>query len=88
MTALDLMTTPKLLADAKAYFRDVQLKTDTYDPTLGPDDKPAIWLNEKTMRELRPQMEKYYYNPDKYPTYLDQLGVRYPEGTLVPGTTG
>ena len=26
----------------------------------------------------RPMMEKYYYNPAKYPTYLDQLGVKYP----------
>ena len=45
MTILDLMTTPKLVADAKAYFNDVQLKTDKYDPVLGPDDQPAINLN-------------------------------------------
>jgi aminobenzoyl-glutamate utilization protein B len=76
MTILDVMTTPKLVAEAKAYFNDVQLKTDKYDPILG--DKPAIWLNEKTMRELRPAMEKYYYDAAKYPTYLDQLGIKYP----------
>src|SRR3546814_1544954 len=35
MTVLDLMTTPKLVADAKAYFKDVQLKTDSYDPEIG-----------------------------------------------------
>jgi aminobenzoyl-glutamate utilization protein B len=23
-------------------------------------------------------MEKYYYDPAKYPTYLDQLGIKYP----------
>ncbi|MCW6533940.1 amidohydrolase [Sphingomonas lycopersici] len=75
MTVLDMMTTPKLLADAKDYFNNVQLKTDSYKPIL---EKPAIWLNEKTMREMRPQMEKYYYNPKKYPTYLDQLGIKWP----------
>ncbi|WP_242120770.1 amidohydrolase [Sphingomonas lacusdianchii] len=78
MTVLDLMTTPKLVSAAKTYFRDVQLKTDSYAPLIGPDDKPAIWLNEKLMREMRPEMEKYYYDASKYPTYLDQIGVRYP----------
>src|SRR3546814_9544170 len=73
MTVLDLMTTPKLVADAKAYFKDVQLKTDSYDPVITASDKPAIWLNAKTMKLLRPEMEKFYYDPAKYPTYLDQL---------------
>ncbi|WP_375394879.1 amidohydrolase [uncultured Sphingomonas sp.] len=82
MTVLDLMTTPKLIADAKIYFTDVQQKTDHYDPIITPADKPAIWLNAKTMKELRPAMEKYYYDPAKYPTYLDQLGIKYP--TLTP----
>jgi len=82
MTVLDLMTTPKLVADAKTYFTDVQLKTDTYAPVLTEQDKPAIWLNARTMAELRPAMEKYYYQPDKYDTYLDQIGVKYP--TLTP----
>ncbi len=30
------------------------------------------------MSEFRPQMKKYYYNPEKYKTYLDQLGIKYP----------
>jgi len=76
MTILDFMTTPKLVTDAKTYFTDVQLKTDKYDPILG--DKAATWLNEKTMKEYRPLMEKYYYNSTKYPTYLEQLGIKYP----------
>jgi aminobenzoyl-glutamate utilization protein B len=81
MTVLDMMTTPKLLADAKAYFTDVQQKTDTYAPVLAATDKPAIWLNEKAMKEMRPAMEKFYYDPSKYPTYLDQLGIKYPTVT-------
>ncbi|OYY73101.1 amidohydrolase [Sphingomonas sp. 28-63-12] len=80
MTVLDMMTTPKLLAAAKTYFEDVQKKTDSYAPVLTAEDQPAIWLNEKLMREMRPQMEKYYYDPTKYASYLDQLGIAYPSG--------
>ena len=78
MTVLDLLTTPKLITDAKAYFKDVQLKTGTYAPILTDKDVPAIWLNERNMALYRPLMEKYYYDPSKYETYLDQLGVKYP----------
>ncbi len=78
MTVLDLATTPRLIAEAKTYFRDVQTKDVKYDPALTAEDKPAIWLNEKIMKEMRPEMEKYYYDPAKYPTYLEQLGIKYP----------
>jgi len=78
MTLLDLMTTPKLIQDAKAYQKDVQFKADKYAPLIGPNDKPAIWLNKDIMDKMRPQMEKFYYDPTKFPTYLDQLGIKYP----------
>ena len=84
MTVLDLMTTPKLVSDAKAYFNDVQLKTDKYDPVLGPDDAPAIWLNTDVMNRMRPQMEKFYYDSAKYPTYLEQLGIDYEKVAMAP----
>lgn len=77
MTVLDLMTTPKLLADAKTYFTDVQLKTDKYDPVLTAGDSPAIWLNADVMARMRPLMEKFYFDPTKHATYLDQLGIDY-----------
>jgi aminobenzoyl-glutamate utilization protein B len=82
MTVLDLMTTPKLVSDAKTYFTDVQQKTDKYDPVLTAEDKPAIWLNTAVMAEKRPAMEKFYYDPAKFDTYLEQLGIKYP--TLTP----
>ncbi len=78
LTVLDIATTPQLVADAKAYFNDVQLKDQKYDPVLQPSDQPAIWLNAETMQRLRPKMEPYYYNSKKYKTYLDQLGIAYP----------
>ncbi|MCJ2187671.1 amidohydrolase [Novosphingobium beihaiensis] len=80
MTVLDLMTTPKLVSEAKAYFGGVQQEADTYDPVITAEDKPAIDLNGKLMKTLRPQMEPYYYDAAKYPSYLDQLGVAYPSG--------
>jgi aminobenzoyl-glutamate utilization protein B len=79
MTVLDLMTTPAALRAARTYFTDVQGKTQTYDPVLAATDMPAIHRNEVVMRQLRPAMEKYYYDPARYPSYLDQLGVRYPD---------
>ena len=78
MTVLDMMTTPKLIADAKAFQKNVQFKDQKYDPVITAKDTPAIWLNKDVMDKLRPQMEKFYYDPAKYPTYLDQLGIKYP----------
>ncbi len=82
MTVLDLMTSPKLLAQATSYFNDVQLKSDSYAPLITAQDKPAIWLNEKVMRDMRPQLEKFYYDPARYPSYLEQLGISYPSVTI------
>jgi len=79
MTVLDLMTTPELLAAAKKYQQDVQFAAETYDPLLTPEDKPAIDLNGELMGRLRPELEKFYYDPSKYDSYLDQLGVSYPD---------
>jgi aminobenzoyl-glutamate utilization protein B len=78
MTLLDLMTTPQLLADAKAYFKDVQNKDQHYIPMLTAADKPQIQINTETMAKYRPEMRKYYYDPKKYGTYLEQLGVKWP----------
>ena len=33
---------------------------------------------QDTMAKYREQMKKFYYDPTKYPTYLDQLGIKYP----------
>jgi aminobenzoyl-glutamate utilization protein B len=77
-TALDLLLKPDLVKQAWDYFRDEQSKSGTYKPFIGENDKPAIWLNQKLMKELRPEMSKYYFEPAKYKTYLEQLGIPYP----------
>ena len=30
------------------------------------------------MEQYRPEMKKFYYDPTKYKTYLEQLGITYP----------
>src|SRR5258708_165867 len=78
LTLFDLMTEPKLVDSAKAYFNDVETKDVKYQTFLRPSDKPSIWLNKAIMEKYRPEMKKYYYDAAKYPTYLDQLGIKYP----------
>ena len=78
MTALDLLTRAELVTQAWDYFKNVQTRNRQYTPLLRAEDKPAIWLNEQTMAKYRPEMRKYYYDPTKYKTYLDQLGIKYP----------
>jgi aminobenzoyl-glutamate utilization protein B len=78
MTLLDILMTPKVVSDAWAYFRDVQTKETKYVSFLGPNDKPAIWLNAEIMARYRDEMRKFYYDPSKFRTYLDQLGIKYP----------
>lgn len=78
MTTLDLMTKPTLITQAWDYFKNVQTKTIKYYPLMRPEDQPPIWMNKVMMDKMRPQMRKYYYDPTKYKTYLDQLGIKYP----------
>jgi aminobenzoyl-glutamate utilization protein B len=78
MTVLDVLMRPEVVTDAWDYFRSVQTKNIKYTPLIRPQDTPAIWLNEETMAKYRPELKKYYYDPTKYKTYLDQLGIKYP----------
>jgi len=78
MTVMDLMTTPELLQAAKTYQQDVQFADQAYDPVLAAEDQPAIHLNQEIMARLRPELEKFYYDPSRYDSYLEQLGIAYP----------
>jgi aminobenzoyl-glutamate utilization protein B len=78
LTLLDLLTKPELVKAAWDYFNTVQTKEATYTPLIRPQDKPAIDLNADIMERYRPEMRKYYYDPSKYKTYLEQLGIQYP----------
>ena len=78
MTVLDLLTDPTLLPKAKDYFENVQLNGTSYAPVLSAQDQPAIDRNVEIMEQIRPQMREFYYDPSRYDSYLDQLGIDYP----------
>jgi aminobenzoyl-glutamate utilization protein B len=78
MTMLDLFTNPDLVSKSWDYFHNVQTKDVKYTSFVRDGDVPAIWLNKKTMEEYRPRMKSFYYDPSKYDTYLEQLGIKYP----------
>ncbi len=84
MTVIDLMTRPELVKQAWDYFHNVQTKDVKYVPFLRADTPPPIHLNEPTLAKYREQMKKYYYDPTKFPTYLDQLGIKYPTVRTTP----
>lgn len=78
LTALDFLLQPKLVQQAWEYFRNVQTKDVHYTSFLNPDDKPAIEMNKEKMEKFLPQLRKFYYDPTRYKTYLEQLGIHYP----------
>jgi aminobenzoyl-glutamate utilization protein B len=85
LTVVDLLMRPELVTQAWDYFRNVQTKDRKYVPLIRPEDQPAIWLNKERMEKYRPEMKKYYYDPTKFKTYLEQLGIKYPT-TVKPAT--
>jgi aminobenzoyl-glutamate utilization protein B len=78
MTLLDLLLKPEILRNAWDYYNKEQTREIKYTPLIGEKDQPAIHLNEKIMTEFGPKLKPLYYNPAKYKTYLDQLGIVYP----------
>jgi aminobenzoyl-glutamate utilization protein B len=78
-TLIDMLTNPKIISDAWDYYNNVQTKNVKYISFLDSTTHPAIHLNKKIMDEFRPRLKKYYYDPSKYKTYLEQLGIQYPQ---------
>ena len=78
LTVMDLVMRPEIVAQGWEYFRNVQMKSLKYEHFIGPQDRPATSANRETMEQYRGEMRKHHYDPTKYATYLDQLGVKYP----------
>ena len=76
-TIIDFMLRPELVQNAKTYFAE-QTRELKYAPLMRPVDRPAVWLNTDIMARYKPELSKYYYDPAKYKTYMEQLGIRYP----------
>ena len=79
LTLLDFLLQPALVEQAHDYFENVQTRDREYTTFLRPEDEPAIWLNRDIMERFKPELEKLYYDPSRYETYLEQLGVDYPQ---------
>ncbi len=84
MTILDLLTKPELVTAAWDYFNNVQTKDVKYIPFIKADTPAPTFLNESILGKYREEMKKFYYDPSKYPTYLDQLGIKYPTVRTTP----
>jgi aminobenzoyl-glutamate utilization protein B len=78
-TLLDLFGDASLRADTQRYFRDEQLQGTTYEPFIGVEDAPPIEKNREIMAEFKDRLRALYYDPERYETYLEQLGVAYPQ---------
>jgi aminobenzoyl-glutamate utilization protein B len=35
-------------------------------------------MNREKMEKFVPELKKFYYDPTRYKTYLEQLGIAYP----------
>jgi aminobenzoyl-glutamate utilization protein B len=77
-TLLDLFLDGETVDAAWDYFNDVQTAETVYTPFIAPTDKPAIFLNEGIMARWRPVMRPFYYDAERFDTYLEQLGIEYP----------
>lgn len=75
---LDLYLKPTIITQSWDFFRSVQTAETKYTPFIRPGDKPAIWLNRDIMAKYKPELQKYYFDPTKYKTLLEQLGIQYP----------
>jgi aminobenzoyl-glutamate utilization protein B len=78
-TLIDLLQNDRLRDDAWRYFREEQLKDSVYEPFIGADDHPPIEKNAATMAEFKDRLRPLYYDASRFRTYLDQLGVSYPQ---------
>lgn len=78
-TMLDIIQKDELVDDAWTYFREEQSANETYVPFISPTDQPAIEKNAEIMGQYKEQLKKFYYDPSKHDTYLEQLGVDYPQ---------
>jgi aminobenzoyl-glutamate utilization protein B len=76
-TVIDLLTDPSILEAAWGYF-DEQTAETKWESLIPDGVDPMIEIYENKMNLYRLQLEKLRYDPTRYDSYLDQLGVQYP----------
>jgi aminobenzoyl-glutamate utilization protein B len=92
-TRLNLIVMTKMALDPFSSFKDLEESQkkkynrilNQYIQSLG--DKGVEQLKEEfdqlvmediLTEKFKPELSKYYYDPTKYKTYLEQLGIKYP----------
>jgi aminobenzoyl-glutamate utilization protein B len=78
-TLVDLLRNAELREAAWRYLREEQLQGIVYEPFIGADDAPASEKNTEIMAEFKDRLRAFYYDPSKHATYLEQLGIDYPQ---------
>jgi aminobenzoyl-glutamate utilization protein B len=77
-TAIDLLVDEELRRETKRWFEEVQTKEFQWESLIPLDTPPPVHLNRERMAGFREQLEPLRYDPTRYDTYLEQLGVTYP----------
>jgi aminobenzoyl-glutamate utilization protein B len=77
LTVLDLMLRPELLQQAKDYFAE-QTKDIKWQSLIPPGTEPPVHFNKEKMERVRGDLKRLRYDPSRYKTYLEQLGIAYP----------
>ncbi len=77
MTAIELFADPDLVKEAWEYFRE-QTKETKWESLIPADVGPPVHLNVEKMERYKPELQKLRYDPSRFKTYLDQLGIEYP----------
>lgn len=78
MTAIDVVMDPDLVEEAWRYHREVQTKDRQWISLIPEGTPPPVHLNAEKMERYRPLIEPNIYDPTRFDTYLEQLGVAYP----------
>ena len=68
----------------QSWERRLSLDLLSYDDSI--QQGAAVDQAARLVALLRPQMRRYYYDPAKYRTYLEQLGITYPTERAADGS--
>ncbi len=78
MTAITLVNEPEVVDEAWTYFNEVTTAEQQWQSLIPEGTPPPIHLNAEKMKRYRPLLEPLRYDPSRYDTYLEQLGIVYP----------
>ena len=78
MTAIDLIANPDKVEEAWTYHREVVTKDQQWESLIPLDTPPPTHLNAEKMARYRPLLDELRYDPERFDTYLEQLGIEYP----------